>query len=154
VAAPLNPNQLKMFMTPREIGGYVTDYGDFGTNPGGLPHEAFRRLNDERALEKDTNAGRSGLSASIAREGVKKPIDIGHGTSDAYEGKTILWNGHHRLQEQSIADPDRLMPVVHTTPFEHQWHGRTKSGFPDEGATYRTFGMGRTQLEDPEGVKR
>jgi hypothetical protein len=157
VAAPLNPNQLKMFMTPREIGGFVTAYGDFGDNPGGLPHEAMNKLDSHRADEKRSNVEGSGMKASIASGGIRKPLDIAWATATPEPGKPderFLWNGHHRLQTQSEIDPDTPIPVVHTSMDEGLYHGRDSRGFRAQGLAYKTFGMDGNQIEDPTGVKR
>jgi hypothetical protein len=98
--------QLKMFMTPREIGESVSAYGDFGPNMGGLPHEqpkgpGFKLMNSKQ----------SGMYDSIARDGVKHPVAIEHGRRS--DGGSEFINGHHRLSVQSSIDPDRLIPVSH-----------------------------------------
>jgi hypothetical protein len=125
--------QLKMFMTPREIGETVTHYGDFGANTGGLPHE------QRGAKFKIRNAQESGMADSIAAEGVKHPIALDH-HDDA--GMTTV-NGHHRLAVQSSLDPDRLMPVTHWTP-------RTPEGRINMGA----FQGDITQDQDPTGNRK
>ena len=97
--------QLKMFMSPREISESVAAYGDFGPNMGGLPHE------QRGAKFKMTNAAVSGMAESIASDGVKHPVALEHGRRN--DGGTEFINGHHRLSVQSAIDPDRLMPVSH-----------------------------------------
>jgi hypothetical protein len=106
--------QLKMFMTPRELGGFVDSYADFGPNPGGLPHEAMQSMNGpfDRFDFKMGNLERTGMGDSIAADGVRKPLDVQH---DPNTGERSLLNGHHRAIKQSMADPDRLMPVIHTS---------------------------------------
>ena len=100
--------QLKMFMSPREIGESVSAYGDFGPNMGGLPHEQ-----PKGAKYKIHNAQQSGMYDSIAKDGVKHPVAIEHGRLEAPGGGSELINGHHRLTVQSSVDPDRLVPVTH-----------------------------------------
>lgn len=95
--------QLKMFMTPREIGARVDSYGDFGPNMGGLPHEQ-----PKGPKWKIRNSQESGMYDSIAKDGVKHPVALGYSA----KGTTFV-NGHHRLSVQSSVDPDRLMPVNH-----------------------------------------
>jgi hypothetical protein len=99
----LNHEQLKMFMSPREIGASVKAYGDFGPNMGGLPHEQPKGPN-----WKIRNSQESGMYDSIAKDGVKHPVALGH----TPRGLEFI-NGHHRLSVQSSVDPDRLMPVSH-----------------------------------------
>lgn len=116
MSAPLG-KQLKMFMSAREIGEEVSTYGDFGTNPGGLPHETFRSKSAMGANVKDLALDKYGMRGSVQRDGVKKPIQIMH--REPYRGEsgtqTELWDGHHRVQAQSQSDPDRLIPVQHLT---------------------------------------
>lgn len=138
--------QLRMFMSARDIGDYVDAYGDVGDNTGGLPHEAMRAANPGAVERKINNMGGSGMGDSIAAEGVKKPLDITHRGAERH-----LVNGHHRLIAQSQADPDRLMPVVHTERWEGDYHGRTPSGFRREGLTYDAFNMYGSQQSDPTG---
>jgi hypothetical protein len=95
--------QLKMFMSPREIGEAVNQYGDFGPNMGGLPHEQPKGPN-----WKIRNSQESGMYDSIAQDGVKHPVALGYNHTG-----TVFINGHHRLSVQSSVDPDRLMPVSH-----------------------------------------
>lgn len=96
--------QLKMFMSPREIGDRVDAYGDFGVNMGGLPHEQ-----KTGPTWKIKNSQQSGMYDSIAKDGVKHPVAIAHEKGD----RAVFINGHHRLSVQSSVDPDRLMPVSH-----------------------------------------
>jgi len=117
--------QLKMFMSPREIESRVQGYGDFGMKaPGrvgensyGTPTEAMERLDSGMLDIKRARTEKSGMALSVALDGVHKPIELKHGAMPE-EGRGEAWveNGHHRLINQSDADPDRLMPVVHHTP--------------------------------------
>lgn len=144
-------DQLKMFMSPREVAGYVTEYGDFGRNTGELPHEVMRENCPVRHAAKTRNLADSGMGASVAAEGVKKPLDIIHSSRSS---DTMLNNGHHRLLAQSQADPDRLMPVIHTAGDDNMYWGRDSRGMRREGLAYEAFNMHRSQDEDPSGVKR
>jgi hypothetical protein len=133
--------QLKLFMSAREIGDSVSAYGDFGQNPGGLPHEAMRTISSDVLERKKNNFGRSGLQESVQTHGVKKPLDITHDS-----GGMMLANGHHRLIAQSQADPDRLIPVVHTRHGESRYHGRGGGNM-----SYETYNMIGSQYDDPTG---
>lgn len=117
----LNPDQLKMFMSPREISHYVDGYGDFpGDSPRtGLPHEDMKRLDQGYAYVKEDALTR-GMGEHVAAEGVHKPVQLYHGAEGPTDKR--VWDGHHRVYAQSQADPDRLMPVVHRD------QGETKSG--------------------------
>lgn len=132
---PLNPDefgptQLQMFMSPRDVGQTVTHYGDFGPNPGGgLPHEV------DGAKAKLKEARQSGMSKSIAKEGVKRPIALTH----TPRGVEVV-NGHSRLVVQSSVDPGRLMPVEH-------WDDPL-------GTNFGMFDDDITQDVDPKGLER
>jgi len=130
--------QLKMFMSPREIGERVSAYGDFGPNMGGLPHEqpkgpGFKLMNSKQ----------SGMYDSIAKDGVKHPIAIEHGGVSSKEGAAVI-NGHHRLVVQSHIDPDRLMPVNH-------WDGSGEKSYADHMAPFKGD---VNQGEDPTGDRK
>lgn len=106
--------QLKMFMSPREIGESVAAYGDWGPNMGGLPHEqpkgpGFKLMNSKR----------SGMYDSIAQEGVKHPVSIEHNRRS--DGASEFINGHHRLSVASSVAPDRLIPVNHWDARAQDW---------------------------------
>lgn len=132
----LHPEQLKMFMSPNEIQGYVHEFGDFGSNP---------RAIQSGSVFKVVESKDSGMHDSIAAEGVKKPVEISH-FNDSYgdsrskqRGKTILSQGHHRWASQMEHDPDRLMPVVHHL---NSWGG--------SGAG-RYLNLGTNGYRDPTG---
>ena len=132
----LHPHQLKMFMSPHEVEGYVDSFGDFGSAPADIARNtAFKRGESKE----------SGMHDSIAAEGVKKPLEISHfdntygGEDSKVRGKTILSQGHHRWVSQNDADPDRLMPVVH---HPNSWSGR---------GTARYMRLGTSGKNDPTG---
>lgn len=97
--------QLKMFMSPKELHSYVDGYGDFGGAPKGS--DAFD-TDPNTAEYKEANAERSGLADSINAAGVKKPLAISHEF-----GSRELSDGHHRMITQEAANPNRLMPIEH-----------------------------------------
>jgi len=107
--------QLKMFMSPREVSQDVESYGDFpfGNPKTGLPHKDMEHQSPSMAERKSERSGSNGMDdpeTGIAAQGVQEPINLNHMRGG---GKTLV-NGHHRTQAQSKADPDRLMPVTHT----------------------------------------
>lgn len=119
----INPDQLQMFMTPREmVGGAVTHANDIWGPRGPAP------LNDEMITKhsrwkekRDRNERHTGLAKSVAAEGVHEPLQIYHDTpaGNAARGfgrdekRGMLRNGHHRFLAQYLSDPDRYMPVEH-----------------------------------------
>lgn len=127
-----------MFMSPREIGDYVTQYGDLPAEATGMQHDKAGRYKVENAMD-------SGMYRSIEAEGVKKPVEIAHFGSDYpsenQRGQRALANGHHRTFSQAQADPDRLMPVIHN------------EGWQSGGET-AAFPVTATQDEDPDGTDR
>ena len=97
-----------MFMSPRELHANVDGYSDFGgyvDKPKGA--DAWSTGGRNASL-KASASERSGMDASIAAEGVKKPLAVTH----SRHGR-ILGDGHHRMLAQETADPDRLMPIEH-----------------------------------------
>ena len=107
----LNPSQLKMFMTPREIAATIPQNETHMKGPEDLKH-------DYVAQSKMIRANRNGLAASIASEGVKKPLDIMHETDATWgDHNEYLVNGHHRFSVSLDIAPDRLVPVQHHDNF-------------------------------------
>jgi len=135
--------QLRMFMSPRELGAFVDNYGDYGPNPGGLPHEAMESMtgNFDRTAFKTDNLVSSGMGPSIERDGVKKPLDVAF---DPKSGEHTLFDGHHRLLKQSRANPDRLMPILYTTAGQH----------PSDDMARQAHGLTLSQNRDPTGDQR
>lgn len=104
----LNPAQLKMFMTPREIATEYPQKETFVRSPEDIK-------GDPRAQTKIERAKLNGLADSIAKEGVKKPIDIMHDSMNP-ESQMVV-NGHHRFSVALDTAPDRLIPVTHHDSF-------------------------------------
>lgn len=90
-----NPNQLKMFMTAREIvGEYKPWEGDY------INDESAEDLWERKANESETN----GLLESIREHGVQIPVSLDHA------GKQVV-GGHHRIAAQHRLNPDQFIPV-------------------------------------------
>lgn len=98
------PQQLKMFMSPRELLASIDYMGDdSGTDP------TLEAITKSPVMKgKIAGANKAGLTKRIAADGVKKPLDVSHNQFGAY-----LANGHHRLAVQASLDPDKLMPIMH-----------------------------------------
>lgn len=108
----INPNQLRMFMTPREIAATVQQAETNIRKPEDLK-------NDYVAKSKLIRAKNNGLADSIVKEGVKKPIDIMHEYDDDWGDETTqLVNGHHRFSVSLDVAPDKYIPVQHHSKFE------------------------------------
>lgn len=127
----INPNQLKMFMTPREID--PTGSVDDDTSVDFSEPEQVRRTYLEGLLDtKDETAYKTGLYDSILEEGVKTPIQIVHDP----EGGNILGHGNHRFAVARHR-PDTLIPVLHTEGIRYP---RNKSLNPMEAVMdYRDY---------------
>lgn len=98
--------QLKMFMTPREVLSQYTPNED----------ERVRAVEDigttYTSRDKIMHAQRNGLYQEVEKHGVKKPIAIVHEDPARGRGSVVI-NGHHRLFSQGVINPDQLMPVEH-----------------------------------------
>ena len=94
-----NPNQLKLFMTARElVENHEPLDGDF------LPDETNAELWDRKASESEEN----GLMDSIREKGVQIPISI-HPTSG------VIVGGHHRIASQYKLNPDQFIAINYQT---------------------------------------
>ena len=124
MAASDNLNQqLQMFMTPREMmNGAVTHANDVWGPEGPSPMNDF--MLDKHSVWREKrirNTRHTGLTASVAAEGVHEPLQIFHDTPAGKKARGfagddprgMLRNGHHRFLAQYDADPDRYMPVTH-----------------------------------------
>lgn len=105
MSEPLQPRQfeqLPMFMSGREIAD-TFQAGEGDKRPGESSDETFGH--------KFQEARHEGLADQIATEGVKQPIEITHEVGT--EGRKQILDGHHRAAVARVADPDRLVPVLH-----------------------------------------
>lgn len=96
----INPDQLRMFMSAREISPASS------VDAAEQDEEAFEQLMDKKLNESIDR----GLYDDIARKGVKAPVQVIHHPTVG----NILGHGNHRFASQRDIDPDALMPVVHT----------------------------------------
>lgn len=94
-----NPNQLKMFMTAREI---MDEYEPIGGDYIG--GETTEELWERKADEAEAN----GLLDSIKKFGVQVPVSLDH------EGKEVM-GGHHRIAAQHRLNPDQFIPINYET---------------------------------------
>lgn len=107
----LQGEQLAMFMSPNDIkaGGYK--FGDGGENiEPGEEEETTTAIREHKLRGADKSwGGNKSLAQSVESEGVKEPIGL-HTSAE----KRVLRQGHHRYFSQERADPNKLMPVVHS----------------------------------------
>lgn len=133
----INPNQLRMLMSAREIAASVGQAETFVHKPEDI-------AKDPDAKRKLSQSKKNGLHKRIAEEGVKKPVDI-----LVKGGYSELVNGHHRLIASLDTNPDRLMPVMyHNNSKTVDWTGNDYD--PSGDQPYR----GTNQETSDEGGSR
>lgn len=111
-----------MFMSPNDLvgAGYKMNPSDVtatdrynARNTGYSPEQFMER-------RKANEASDEGLSRSISRNGVEKPLGLYTGEPVIRrEGQAnwpgrVIANGGHRYAAQKLLRPDRLMPVLHS----------------------------------------
>ncbi len=115
--------QLKMFMTPREIVGTTT------------PADKDRYGGDEGAMwkAKQARTKKTGFNKVIKDEGIQEPIGISHDSYYYGGDRPGMTSGHHRIAA-SMGTPryDQLAPVIHNEDHVEQekWneHRRDTAG--------------------------
>lgn len=113
------PEQLKMFMTPREIMGRY-EPGDIGRMPNWPGQEGrVGRFWDQ----KRQDAPHRFDVAQVATQGPQRPIEL-----DSVNDR--ITNGHHRLIVSYDAAPDRLVSVMHEGGGRYNYKGMDEA-FPE-----------------------
>lgn len=122
-AQHVQPEQLKMFMSPREImGSYDVNFHEReqATHAdGSLVRPTRMETDDEMYARKlaesktpggwnNHKPGAPSIHESVGQEGVRMPVHLATG-----ERWHQVGNGYHRIAAQADHDPDRLMPVMH-----------------------------------------
>ena len=102
----INPNQLKLLMTPREMGIVGSIDVDPSLRTDITPEQRAAHM-DKHWNDVRVDAAFSGLMESVQKHGVKTPVQIVH---DPAIGP-VLGHGNHRF---AVSDPDALIPVLHT----------------------------------------
>jgi hypothetical protein len=102
----LGGEQLKMFMSPREISSQY-GLGDMIDREDSTPSALLARKYRESA---------GPLRSSIVSKGIETPIDISMTDADD-QPNPVVADGHHRLAVGLRHDPDRLAPVRHGETF-------------------------------------
>lgn len=120
MAAPLNPNQLKMFMRPDEVMDAVDGSYDFGTVrklrnkvDTKLRYEASAPGSADGYVGYDDQETGPSLYESVRDGGVRDPIIL----QQRDDGGVSMGNGHHRLAAAKMAEEktgtDKYLPVLH-----------------------------------------
>lgn len=124
--------QLKMFMTPREIrdkyqpleadwhmataqlNGFEEEDEEGNQLPDADEYEVWDQKYDEAMYDKYVHGpyGEISLADSIEQEGVKHPALLGPYKSPGRTGKPQVVGGHHRI---AAANDDSFIPVIHTS---------------------------------------
>ena len=104
----VNPQQLRMFMTAREL--YNTHSIDVPLHPEARYGGAWKTMGamwKSKAKDNKTN----NVPASVAAHGVHMPVTLAHGRD--FGDATVIEHGHHRILAAYKHDPDMLIPVEH-----------------------------------------
>lgn len=124
----VNPNQLRLFMTPREImSEYEPASGDYMV--GEDTRDVWKR--------KEREARISGMTRSIREKGVQVPVSL-------HPDWNEIMGGHHRIAAAYSVDPDSVIPVTYD---ESSWDATDT-----EEDTIRRHNL--RDLPDTEHVRR
>jgi hypothetical protein len=103
----LQPQQLKMFMTPEEIKG---SYSPIDNDRGFRMKSGYDSDETVWANKRADIAG-TPFEASVQSHGVEHPVPL-TGKPSRVTGKPMIAGGHHRIE---AAKPGSLIPVEHFT---------------------------------------
>lgn len=118
----INPNQLKLFATAKELMHYSSldavdneDDGDIGSSLITSPELTKRKLlesrtGNENMAEERVSDENNSLYNSIKRHGVMTPVLV----QKTDEGDTWLLNGHHRVATAYDINPDMYIGLNYT----------------------------------------
>lgn len=96
-AQHIQPKQLKMFMSAREI------KSEYDTNP----HEPQDGESvDDMWYRKNYESWERNITPSVMKFGVQEPVRLA-------ENKGLIADGYHRVAASESVDRDQLMPVLH-----------------------------------------
>jgi hypothetical protein len=106
----LSHEQLKMFMTPKEIRyRYEAQPEEYEDHE--LSHEEvmYRKLHESKKIKQtgglpDRQFVKDSLYHSVKKEGVKTPIQLN-------PKQNTIYDGHHRLAAATHLAPNNLIPV-------------------------------------------
>lgn len=107
----LNPKQLKLFMTARELmnmpaGDDLEEWRPMAQNPD-LLNEKLEESMDPNAYAKVYD--NLNLHDSIKTHGVQDPINIEFFSRD--HDDTVISDGHHRVASAFNINPDMIIPI-------------------------------------------
>lgn len=106
MAAPLNPNQLRMFMQASELRGM--DSIDVAQDPSS--RFGMNRPKEEMWATKKRENRWDRHGPEWLADGVREPVTLGSGSD--VKGDVIV-DGHHRIQSAGEHHPNSYLPVQH-----------------------------------------
>jgi hypothetical protein len=100
----LNPKQLKLFMTARELMDM----------PAGDDLEQWRPMSQNEDLfhEKLGESMDTRLYDSVKSHGVQKPVNIDFFSRD--HDNTVISDGHHRIATAHSINPNMIIPIEYS----------------------------------------
>jgi len=141
----INPDQLRLFMTARELREqFDPNWGDFHNDE-----------DSEKVWARKLNASKkNGLYDDVKDIGVRVPVTITDNPDDS-DYKPEVKGGHHRIAAAYEINPDMEIPVNYADSIEEAWdvekergssdpvlqeHVKKKyGGFGKPGANYKTL---------------
>jgi hypothetical protein len=123
----LNPNQLAMFMSAKEITQrYSPHDGDREETMRGEEddYQVWRRKAAEAVTGNylgEDHTDPAPIAQSIDREGVHEPVNILEDEHSVSTGKPVIADGHHRIGYSLYTKPDRYLPVRHFADQRSLW---------------------------------
>lgn len=118
----INPNQLKLFMSARELREHFDPYwGDFE----GDETEPSKVWDRKLSASKET-----GLYDDIKDIGVRIPVTI-TGNPDGSGFNPEVMGGHHRIAAAYDINPDMEIPVNYDDNVESAWNVESERGSTD-----------------------
>jgi hypothetical protein len=117
----INPNQLRLFMTARELREHFDpSWGDFEGD------ETAEQLWDRKLQASKDN----GLYDDIKDIGVRVPVTITE-NPDGSEFKPEVKGGHHRIAAAYDINPDMEIPVNYDGSTQNAWDVEIERGISD-----------------------
>ena len=109
--ANLNPQQLSMFMSARELSRmrYADSHGD----------SRFARAEVRAYKQRDNEDNIPRMSPETLNDWLSQPVKVSHAWPNE-RSSMMLSEGHHRMIYGMRTDPDRLFAVNHVD--EANWH--------------------------------
>jgi len=105
----VNPQQLRMFMTAREL--YNTHSIDVPLHPEARFGGHWKTMDAMWKTKRKENRTNN-VPEAIAKHGVHMPVTLAHGDRD-FGGATVIEHGHHRIEAAYRHDPEMYLPVEH-----------------------------------------